>query len=553
MSVRPWWHEAVIYQIYPRSFADSDGDGVGDLQGVIDHLDHVVDLGADTIWLSPFFPSPQRDFGYDVTDYCDVDPAYGTLETADALIDEAHRRGLRVLLDLVPNHTSDEHPWFIESASSRDNPRADWYLWADGRGPDGRKPPTNWRSAFQVSSAWRWHEGRRQWYLATFLPCQPDLNWRNPQVRAAMFDVVRFWLRRGVDGFRLDMYDSILKDPELRDERWGLRVSGSTLAITDERRTRHHPDLFELTRELRAVCREFDDPDEHGVPTRERILLGEVFGSPGELRRYRCDGDGLQLVFLFDFLRFRYSAGWFAKHIAEFERAFPWPDQPTYVLENHDRSRSIDRVGGDLRKARVLAAILCTARGVPTIYMGQELGMSNTYVPLAEARDPIARQYFGWVPEVVARRLPERLNRDEVRTPMQWTAGPNAGFSPPGVTTWLPVNPNHVTRNVADESSDPASLLSWYRTLLSCRRSHPALAHGRLDLLASAPTDVLGYVRSADGERIVVVANLGRAETPVPIGGSGRLLAASDPSVALAGPSVTLPCDSAALVLLDPD
>ena len=505
-----WWHGTTIYQVYPRSFADSDGDGVGDLNGIIERLDHIAELGIQTLWVSPFFAGPQRDFGYDISDYRQVAPEFGTMADAERLIDGAHTRGIRVMLDLVLNHTSDQHPWFLRSRSSRHNPKADWYIWADGSGRNGRKPPNNWRSALQVTSAWQYEPTRKQWYLASFLPFQPDLNWRNPDVRAEMFDVVRFWLDKGVDGFRLDIFGRIMKDAMLRDNPLRPSVSNGWPHLWASTHTENTAESVSLAAELRRVVEPYDPP---------RILLGEVFG-PAEVLQQYLGSDaqpGLHLVFLFDFLTFRYDATWFHDTIAAFERAFPAPRQPTYVLENHDRSRSIDRVGGDPNRARVLAFILLTLRGVPTLYMGQEIGMSNTYLPLRDALDPVAGTVFRRLPEAVNRGLPERLNRDEVRTPMQWTGGPNAGFCPPDVQPWLPVNTDSARVNVAAQSTDPDSLLSTYRALLDLRRTMPALRDGRLDLIEGLPDGVLGYRRTVAGEPpISVYANLGEYPKWIP-------------------------------------
>ena len=534
----PWWHGTSIYQVYPRSFADSDGDGIGDLRGIIDRLDHIAALGVQTLWVSPFFPSPQEDFGYDITDYTGVGQEYGTLSDAEELIRAAHSRGMRVMFDLVLNHTSDQHPWFLRSKGSRDNPKSDWYIWADGCGRDGRRPPNNWRSALEVNSAWQWCPERRQFYMATFLPFQPDLNYRNPEVKDAMFDVVRFWLDRGVDGFRLDIFGQIMKDPQFRDNPLSPHVVNGFPQGWRRQYTENTADNIDFARELHDVCAEYGD----------RILLGEVFGPPEVLRAYHADGAGLDLVFLFDFLRYRYDANWFTETIRRFEQAFPPPMQPTYVLENHDRSRTIDRVGGDPAKAAVLAVILLSVRGVPTIYMGQEIGMSNTYIPLDDALDPVASRFFRRLPEFVNRRLRERLNRDEVRTPMQWDGGPNAGFCPPGVRPWLPVNPDHVTVNVADETADPDSLLALYRTLSRVRRASAALHRGTLDLIPGLPEGVLGYRRTdaASGEQCATFANLGRREQEVRAISSTLLTGCG--GATLDGELIRLPPDSAIIV-----
>ena len=546
-SGEPWWKSTVIYQIYPRSFADSNGDGLGDLQGVIDHLDHIVDLGVGTIWLSPFFSSPQEDYGYDISDYCDVAPEYGTLDTAQRLIDEAHERGLRVMLDLVINHTSDQHPWFAQSRASRSNDKSDWYIWRDGRGKGGRKPPNNWRSVMEVKTAWQWGPDRQQWYLATFLPFQPDLNLRNPEVKEAAFDAVRFWLGRGVDGFRLDIFGYVMKDRHFRDNPFKPVVDGNQTRLWQRPFTENTEDNFGFARELRAVVDEFADGD--GV---ERVLLGEVFGTPDTLRRYLGDGDGLHLVFLFDFLAYSYDADFFRSRIEAYEKEFPPPLQPTYVLENHDRSRVIDRVGGDEAKARTLAVLLCTLRGVPTIYQGQEIAMANTPMRLREARDPIARSFFWWVPEAVLQRLPERLNRDEVRTPMQWSGEANAGFTTAEAVPWLPVHPGYRASNVAAQDEVEGSMLELYRALLALRAERPSLHAGTLSLRHADPAwpDVLVYERNDELEVTVVAINFGAVAATVPIPVGSQVLCATDPAVVVSAGSVHIPGHCA--VVLDP-
>lgn len=549
-----WWETTPIYQVYPRSFADSNGDGIGDLPGIIDHLDHLVDLGVGAVWVSPFFASPQRDVGYDVSDYRSVAPEYGTMDDAQALIDEAHRRGLKVLFDLVLNHTSDEHPWFVESRSSRDNPKADWYVWADPKadftGRDRR--PNNWRSELQVTPAWQWGPEREQWYLATFLPFQPDLNWRHPEVRAEMFDMVRMWLDRGVDGFRLDIFGSIMHDPHLRDNGRRPGLVGGIPRLQTPIRTLNTDDNFALAADLREVVDSFDG---------DRVLLGEVFGDATVLRRYLRDGDreGLHLVFLFDFLAARYGAATYRKLIERFERQFAPPYAPTYVVENHDRTRSLSRLGGDLRKARVLATLLCTLRGVPVIYQGQEIGMTNHYIPLRDANDPIPSVVARRLPEQVNRRLTERLNRDEVRTPMQWTGAPGAGFCPPGVEPWLPIG-DAASVNVEAQTGDDASLLEWYRTLLTLRRDEPALHGGELRLVPSE-SSIIAFERMVEDTTLLVLANLGEDPAGHPLHVGDEIVVATGDDVeirdAILGshaslriPRMELPPHSAAVVRL---
>jgi glycosidase len=537
-----WWQTTTIYQIYPRSFFDANGDGIGDLPGIIAKLDYVKDLGVETVWISPFFASPQVDFGYDITDYLSVAPEYGDLGNVERLIEEAHRRGLKVMFDLVLNHTSDQHPWFEESRSSRTNAKHDWYIWADGR---GWRKPNNWRSAAQITSAWNFDPTRGQYYLASFLPCQPDLNYHNPAVKAAMFDVVRFWLRKGVDGFRLDMFGSIMKDRALRNNPLTLRPVGGLpgVPLLSPKYTMNTDESFQLARELRAVCEEFRDP--------ERILLGEVFGSAPVLRRYLGEQrDGLQLVFLFDFLRYRYAADFFRGRVAAYERAFPSPDQPTYVLGNHDRTRPLTRVGGALDKARVLAVLLLTLRGVPTLYMGDEIGMTNTPIPLRDAQDVMAKT-FRRVPEPVFRLLErflgETINRDEVRTPMHWDASRHAGFCPESVQPWLPVHVNKLTRSVAAQIDDTGSLLNLYRRLLALRKATPALSAGGLTLV-DAPPDVLSYVRAHQDVRLAVHLNFSERAQRLASPDATALLLATDRRVQLVGGTLALVPHSGAII-----
>ncbi|MQA03704.1 MAG: DUF3459 domain-containing protein [Streptosporangiales bacterium] len=539
MSTVQWWHGMTIYHVYPRSFADGNGDGIGDLRGLIDRLDYVVGMGFDTLWVSPFFASPQHDYGYDISDYYRVAPEYGTLADADELIAACHRRQLRIVFDLVLNHTSDQHPWFRESCRSRDNPKADWYIWRDGRGREGRRPPNNWRSNLEVRSAWQWSGRRGQWYLASFLPWQPDLNWHNPQVRHAMFDVARFWLDRGVDGFRLDLFGTVMKDHAFRDNPLHLVSGGGDIPHLWRRvHNENTEDNFALARELRTAVNTAAPP--------ERVLLGEVFGTPDVVRRYLGEHDGLHLVFLFEFLMFDYDVDFFRDKIGTYEAAFPAPAQPTYVVENHDQSRSLNRLGGDLRKAQVLAVILLTLRGVVCVYQGQELGLPNTYIPLREARDPIVHEFFSWVPEAVSRRMRRRINRDEMRTPMPWDDSPGHGFCPPGVVPWLPIGDGHGHgRDVANERAVPGSLLNLYRRLLWLRREADALRTGELRLCPKAPRNVLAYERCGDDQRYVVLANLGQKPARVRLPAAADTALTTDAAATVAGHEARLPAHTA--------
>jgi alpha-glucosidase len=472
-----WWREGVFYQIYPRSFQDSNGDGIGDLAGVTRRLDHLNDgtprsLGIQAIWLSPFYRSPMADFGYDVSDYRDVDPIFGTLDDFDRLLDEAHRRGIRVLVDLVPNHTSDQHPWFVESRSSRDNPKRDWYVWAD---PRRGGPPNNWRAVFgsaEKRAAWTLDPATGQYYLHHFLPQQPDLNWWNEEVRRAIDDVMRFWLDRGVDGFRIDVAHSLVKDQRLRDNP----------RLFPKRRPRHNWELdevHEIHRRWRRLLDEYPD----------RMAVGEVSSRKlSNLVKYYGKGDELHMPFNFNFLRQPWSAERFRGIVEEWERLLPENAWPDWTLSNHDRSRAATRYG--LHRARVAALMLLTLRGTPFIYYGEEIGMTDVPIP----------------PD----RIVDVDGRDPERTPMQWDSTPNAGFT--SGRPWLPMAADAQRVNVAAQRDDPMSLLSFYRRVISLRQSSPALRAGSYRTLR-APRGVFAYAREVAGERFVIALNfLGRSQ-----------------------------------------
>lgn len=516
MSI-PWWKRTTTYQIYPRSFLDSDGDGIGDLKGIISRLNYLRDLGVETLWLSPFFESPQVDFGYDIRDHFAIAPEYGSLDDCRALIHEVHARGMKIVFDMVLNHTSDQHPWFLESRSSRSSPRRDHYIWRDGRKPGGKAPPNNWRSMLG-GTGWRWDEATEQWYFASFLGCQPDLNYRNPVVKKAMLDVVRHWLAEGVDGLRLDIFNAIFKDESFADNPFSWRAVPSESNphgfFQRHRHTIDHPDTLAFARELRAVVDSVGDPP--------RFLVGEVFGGAHTLRQYCGEAaDGLHLVFLFEALHMRFSGRAVRRMVEGFERGFPDPYTPTYVFGNHDRPRSIHRVAAHPLKAKLVATLQLTARGVPFIYYGEEIGMQNHDIPLHEGLDPVAARY-GFIPQWLVPSLRARgilLNRDECRTPMQWDDGPNAGFAPAGAKPWLPVHPRSGGTNVAAQQGDPESLLSCYRSLLALRRQEPALQAGGLEWLdeLGLPSRVVAYRRSHEGRVADVLLNFSGRETPVPI------------------------------------
>jgi oligo-1,6-glucosidase/alpha-glucosidase len=503
----PWWKRTTVYQIYPRSFCDANGDGIGDLRGIASKLDYLASLGVETLWLSPFWRSPQVDFGYDVSDHFGVSDEYGSMEDVRALIGEVHARGMKLVFDMVMNHTSDRHPWFLESRSSRTNPKRDWYIWRDGKKPNGKAPPNNWRSMLG-GSGWHWDETSGQWFFASFLGCQPDLNYRHPEVKAAMLDVVRHWLREGVDGLRLDIFNAIFKDASFVDNPFSWRPVPSEDDphgyFQRHSGTIDHPDTIAFARELRAVVDEFEDPP--------RFLVGEVFGDAETLRRYCGEAcDGLHLVFLFQTLKTRFLGRAVRALVEELERAFPEPFSPTYVFGNHDRPRFIHRVGESVEKAKLLAALQLTVRGVPFIYYGEEIGMQNHDIPLHAGLDPVAER-FSFVPQLFVpafRKLGILLNRDECRSPMQWDASPNAGFTRPGARPWLPVHPKYAAINVAAQERDPGSLLACYRNLLALRRETPALQAGTMEWLDALdlPPEVVAFRRTLDGGRADVLLN----------------------------------------------
>jgi alpha-glucosidase len=501
-----WWQTGIIYQIYPRSYQDASGDGVGDLAGIRRRLPYLAELGVDAIWLSPIFPSPMADFGYDICDYTDIDALFGTLAEFDALLAEAHAHGLRLLLDLVPNHTSDRHPWFIESRASRENPKRDWYIWKDPGANGG--PPNNWLSEFG-GGAWEYDQQTKQYYCHTFLAAQPDLNWRNPEVRNAIYDVIRFWLARGVDGFRVDVIWHLIKDEQFRDNppdpNYAAAPGQKPKRALIPLYTADRPEVHDVIREMRGVVDEFPD----------RLLIGEIYLPIERLvAYYGRDLGGLHLPFNFALLNAPWQAGTIAKLIEEYERLLPPGGWPNWVLGNHDRPRIASRVG--VAQARVAAMLLLTLRGTPTIYYGDEIGMEQVAIPDEVAHDPVARNLPGL-----------GLGRDGCRTPMQWGAGRYAGFST--VEPWLPLEPIYQQRNVAVLQADERSIYQLHRRLIALRRQYPALQVGTYHLVA-ASGDILAFMRAAGEEKILVALNLGpeRAAVDLPADNAdGRLMLSS--------------------------
>jgi alpha-glucosidase len=461
---------------------DSNGDGIGDLAGIRSKLDYLVWLGVDAVWLSPIYPSPMADFGYDVSDYCDVDPRFGTLAEFDALIADAHRLGLRVILDYIPNHTSDQHPWFVESKSARTSPRRDWYIWRDPR-PDG-SAPTNWLSEFGGSS-WTFDAASGQYYYHSFLREQPDLNWRNPEVRQAMYEVLRFWLERGVDGFRVDAIHHLFEDEELRDNP--LDIKWKPGMPPHRRLARRYtidlPEVHGAVREMRAVLDRYSD----------RLLIGEAYLPFERLMLYYGEQlDCFHLPFNFHLIQARWQARHLRDLVARYEGLLPQGAWPNWVLGNHDRSRIASRVGP--AQARVAMMLLCTLRGTPTLYYGDELGMRDVPIPQGAVRDPYEKQVPGM-----------GLGRDPERTPMQWSAAPHAGFS--SATPWLPLAADYRKTNVERQAREAGSMLSLQRALLELRRKRPGLAFGSYEGIA-AGAEIVSYFRSHGASRDAVLLNL---------------------------------------------
>jgi alpha-glucosidase len=500
-----WWQRGVVYQIYPRSFADANGDGVGDLPGLIDKLDYVNDgtersLGVDAIWLSPIHPSPGFDVGYDVSDYDAIDPVFGTLDDFDRLVTEAHRRGIRIMLDLVMNHTSSAHRWFEESRRDPSGPYGDWYLWRDGVHDrfGRRRPPNNWASFFG-GSAWTWDEVRGQFYMHTFLPEQPDVNWRNPAVREAMLTMVRGWLDRGVDGFRLDVFNAFFKDADLPSNPGrllGRRPYDRQVHLYDKDR----PELADFLAEFRALVDSYPG----------RMTVGELFsGDPALAPKLSAPR---HLVFDFELIRQRWNARGFADASRKHEERFGPDGWPTIVLSNHDQSRQASRLAPNAEAAssdevaKAAAVLSLTLRGTPFLYYGEEIGARDVPVPWEEIIDPPAKRGGRLV-----RRLVPWWNRDQARSPLPWGEGPNGGFS--AARPWLRMAPDVATRNVAAQDHDPASVLSAYRRLVWLRRRHPALQVGTYRELGEHARDLFAYERATSDETIAVAVNFGSSAT----------------------------------------
>jgi alpha-glucosidase len=525
-----WWQSGVVYQIYPRSYQDGNGDGIGDLAGITARLDYLQWLGVDAIWLSPIFPSPMADFGYDVADYTGIDPLFGSMADFDRLLAEAHTRNLKLLLDLVPNHTSDEHPWFLQSRSSRDNPYRDWYIWRDPA-PDGG-PPNNWLSNFG-GPAWRLDEATGQYYLHLFDPKQPDLNWRNPAVRQAVYDAMRFWYRKGVDGFRVDVIWMLIKHPDFPDNppdpAWtpADRPQNIFKRLYDQ----HQPEVHEVIREMRAVTNEFP----------ERVLIGEIYMPVEDLvSYYGAELDEVHLPFNFNLVTLReWGAALVRDVVDRYEAALPAGGWPNWVLGNHDQPRVASRVGQPL--ARLAQLLLLTLRGTPTMYQGDEIGMEDVPIPQERVVDPQGVRTPG-------------LSRDPARTPMQWDGSHAAGFT--SGEPWLPIADDYAIRNVEAQRGDPRSMLSLTRRLLELRRSSLALSIGDYSPIDVEDRHLLAFVRVHGPQRMLVLLNFGADELSLDLGrlgASGTIAVCSymDREGAVELASITLRPHEALVLALD--
>jgi len=505
-----WWQRGVVYQIYPRSFQDSNGDGIGDLRGIVERLDHLTWLGVDALWLSPIFPSPMKDFGYDISNFVDIDPIFGQLADFDHLASEAHRRGLKLILDFVPNHTSDKHPWFQEARRDRRDPRRNWYIWRDPAADGG--PPNNWLSEFG-GSAWEHDEATGQYYYHAFLKEQPDLNWRNPDLVHAMHSVLRFWFDRGVDGFRIDVLHHLVEDAAFRDNPLnpefapGMRPSHALLRV----HTVDQPEIQGIITGLRKVADEYP----------ERVLIGEIHLPIERLvTYYGVELSGIHLPFNFNLIGAPWSAAILREIIATYEAALPSGAWPNWVVGNHDTGRIATRIGAN--GARLATMLLLTLRGTPTMYYGEELGMEDVPIPPELVQDPFEKN----VPGI-------GVGRDPARTPMRWTGDNYGGFT--SGQPWLPIGQNLARCNVESEAADPSSMLSLCRRLLLLRREQPALAIGDY---VGLPCDdqCLAYLRRHARQQLLVMLNFSERRRRVSLPAEvprARLILSSDPNRAL--------------------
>ena len=491
-----WARTAIIYHIYPLSFKDSNSDGKGDLKGILEKLDYLNDgteksLGVNAIWLSPVYCSPMADFGYDVSDYYEIDPVFGDLEIFEELVREVHGRGMKILMDFIPNHTSAQHPWFLESRVSRDNPKRNWYIWQNPK-PNGA-PPNNWLSCFG-RSAWTYDEKTQQYYLHSFFPEQPDLNWRNLQVQKEMRKVLQFWLARGVDGFRVDAISHIMIDEQLRDDPpnpnyvpGAINPYESLLHIYSKER----PELQEV---LNTLCEVLDQKE-------DRFMVSEAYVDiPGLMALHQACKNGLHAPMNLNFIEMPWNAQVYRRFIDDFEKSLSPDDIPVHVLGNHDRSRIATRLGQ--QKARLAALLIFTLQGIPLVYYGEEIGMEDEEIPEEKIQDPLDKRIPGF-----------KLGRDPARTPMQWSAHKYAGFS--DALPWLPIGRNYKTHNVEDERKDSSSMFNLYRNLIHYRKKSPILLYGSYESIDPGNNEIVAFLRKFDREQILVALNFSQEEQPL--------------------------------------
>jgi len=508
-----WWKQTSIYQIYPWSFQDSNGDGIGDLKGILRRLDEIQSLGVETIWFSPFYVSPGEDFGYDIADYTNIDPRFGTMADCEQLIREIHKRKMRVVLDMVMNHTSEKHPWFLESKSSTSNPKRDFYIWKKGT----KKPPNNWISMVG-KSGWNYDKGTEEYYYSNFLSFQPDLNYRNPKVKKTMFGVLDFWLKKGVDGFRLDIFNSIYKDESFRDNPFSLRFfptpdNHDEAFFQKKQYNLNLPESFSFAKEVRKYISKYKQ---------KPFLIGEVSGSDQVLKSFLGEKtDGLNLVFQFELIHFSYNADFFRKLLQKNEEVFPSPFTPTYVLGNHDQRRYIDRLGGDIRKAKLLVCFQFMARGVPIVYYGEEIGRKEGKLSNFFGKDPIAKMNR-FVPLFLTKLLGIYINRDNCRLPMLWDDSKNAGFT--NGKPWLPVESFQSGDTVFGQKNDPNSLWKHYQTMFHLRKNFDVVRVGSLEINHTDEPTILSFERRFKKQRLQVFLNFGESQKDLNVDLKGKII-----------------------------
>lgn len=533
-----WWKQTSIYQIYPWSFQDSNGDGIGDLAGILGRLDEIQELGVETIWFSPFYRSPGEDFGYDISDYTTIDPRFGTMADTERLIKEIHKRKMKVVLDMVMNHTSDKHPWFLESKSSTSNPKRDFYIWRKGT----KKPPNNWISMVG-KSGWNYDPQTEEYYYSNFLSFQPDLNYRNPKVKQTMLKVLDFWLQKGVDGFRLDIFNSIYKDESFRDNPFSLRFfptpdNHDEAFFQKKKYNLNLSESFTFAKEVRKHISKYKQ---------KPFLIGEVSGSDTILKSFLGEKlDGLNLVFQFELIHFQYKAKFFRNLLEKNETIFPSPYTPTYVLGNHDQRRYIDRLGGDQRKAKLLACFQFMARGVPIVYYGEEIGLREGKISNFKGKDPIAKMN-SYVPLFLSNLLGIYINRDNCRLPMLWDDSKHGGFTT-GVP-WLPIGSINPKNTVLEQKKHSDSLWKHYQTLFQLRKKWKVIREGSLRTIPTEKDDVLCFERSLKENTLRVFLNFGTKEVRLTSLGKGNDLYVFGGAI-WEGDGVTLPAHSGAIVEL---